>query len=755
MSQRNRKVGNGARWGRACVVVECKRNGERGMNAGSLFSGVGGFDLGFERAGIHTVWQVEKDKYARATLAKHFPNAMQYEDVNHVGRNNLAPVDLISGGFPCFPAGTLIFAKRGYVPIEEVEIGDMVFTHQGRWKPVIQVMRRDGAPLVKVKGRGSNGITTTREHPFYSCESFNRWSKRDGKRIRELAFTSPDWTDASEMTGKYWASPAAFPKCDVPPFILRHVNESLPCEVTTAFFWFVGAWVGDGWIRRHKRYDRNTNKTNDQVFLCANKKESREIAYRIEQAGLASTLSVTRTTDKYIITSKPLARWLSSHFGEGAANKGIPSWLMGAPAEMKLAFIEGYMFADGSQTGPNSFRSTTVSKALAHGLKLLCQSVGYSSSVWRYEVAATTEVEGRVVNQKTQYQVSVNKNSRTMHFVGSHVWGRVKESENAGVGTVYNIGVETDESYIADGYVVHNCQDVSVAGNRAGLAGKRSGLWFEFERILSELRPRWCVIENVSGLLSSNGGRDFATVIRGLVNIGYGVCWRVLDAQYFGVAQRRRRVFIVGHLGDGRAAEVLFERESVPGDSPPRRATGKGIAATLSAQSPSRRNGGSDPAAGHFVTGTLSASDAGTARTGNARSEADMLVFRNRAYGDYVDSAQSSTLQASDDITTGDEIARRAEAIGWKWNANTGWTFNKEHTPPLTAHGARGSTDTAVGVRRLTPTECERLQGFPDGWTAMHSDTQRYKQMGNAVTVNVAEWIGRRIAAVDAKHYPK
>jgi len=332
------------------------------------------------------------------------------------------------------------------------------------------------------------------------------------------------------------------------------------------------------------------------------------------------------------------------------------------------------------------------------------------------------------------------------------------------------------------------CQDVSVAGNRAGLAGNRSGLWFEFERILSELRPRWCVIENVPGLLSSNGGRDFATVIRGLVNIGYGVCWRVLDSQYFGVAQRRRRVFIVGHLGGGGAAEVLFERESVRGNPAPRRSTREDVAATISAQSPSRRNGGSAPTAGHFVTGTLSASGAGTARTGNARSEADMLVYRNRAYGDYVGSTQSSTLQASDDITTGDEIARRAEAIdvrnlrsngavsgtlqakatggyslnyqnpiaiGWKWNANTGWTFNEDHTPPLTANGAKGSTDTAVGVRRLTPTERERLQGFPDGWTAMHSDTQRYKQTGNAVTVNVAEWIGRRIVAVDAKYYPK
>ena len=113
------------------------------------------------------------------------------------------------------------------------------------------------------------------------------------------------------------------------------------------------------------------------------------------------------------------------------------------------------------------------------------------------------------------------------------------------------------------------CQDVSVAGRRAGLAGERSGLWYEFHRLIDRVRPRWVVIENVPGLLSSHSGRDFAVIIRGLVKCGYGVAWRVLDAQYFGVPQRRRRVFIVGSLGDGRAAEVLFEREGGAGNPAP------------------------------------------------------------------------------------------------------------------------------------------------------------------------------------------
>lgn len=126
------------------------------------------------------------------------------------------------------------------------------------------------------------------------------------------------------------------------------------------------------------------------------------------------------------------------------------------------------------------------------------------------------------------------------------------------------------------------CQDVSVAGRRAGLAGKRTGLFFEFARLADELAPRWIVLENVPGLLSSNRGRDMGTVIGTLAELGYGLAYRVLDAQYFGVPQRRRRVVIVGCLGNAAgAASVLFEPESVRGNPAPSRETGARVAAPL------------------------------------------------------------------------------------------------------------------------------------------------------------------------------
>lgn len=112
------------------------------------------------------------------------------------------------------------------------------------------------------------------------------------------------------------------------------------------------------------------------------------------------------------------------------------------------------------------------------------------------------------------------------------------------------------------------CQDLSVAGRRAGLIdGVRSSLFFEFARIADLVRPRWLLIENVPGLLSSNGGRDFAVVYATLAELGYGLAWRILDSRHFGVPQRRRRVFIVGHLGARSAAPFLSFLEGGEGDS--------------------------------------------------------------------------------------------------------------------------------------------------------------------------------------------
>ena len=348
-------------------------------------------------------------------------------------------------------------------------------------------------------------------------------------------------------------------------------------------------------------------------------------------------------------------------------------------------------------------------------------------------------------------QVEIDPNAM---LVLNHHWPNVKKERD-----VCNVSKKTTgyADLIIGGFP---CQDLSVAGKREGLAGERSGLWFEFRRIVEDIRPEWVVVENVPGLLSSNGGRDFAVILSGLVKLGYGVAWRVLDAQYFGVAQRRRRVFVVGHLGDGRAAEVLFEPEGVQGDSPPSRSTGQKNSRdaassalvypkTISFQLTGDRD---NPGVGTYdeIHPTLAAnpmSDRGAA-----------IAFTER------------TRKDGRNVECQDELAYALTNPG-----SGGRTHSRQIAGPF-------------GVRRLTPTECERLQGFPDGWTLVQrakrlgkkaidsdlfqylrkqfisvfgrdfadpdefrilsSDSSRYKQCGNAMCVPVVTWIGQRIGEI-------
>jgi len=305
------------------------------------------------------------------------------------------------------------------------------------------------------------------------------------------------------------------------------------------------------------------------------------------------------------------------------------------------------------------------------------------------------------------------------------------------------------------------CQDLSVAGRHAGLAGERSGLWFEFHRILAELKPRWCVIENVPGLLSSNGGRDFAIILRGLVELGYGVCWRILDAQYFGVAQRRRRVFIVGSLTNFSCCQVLFESEGLSGNPATRRKAGKEVAYSLRANPSHSGDKGDGGVNTTPVAQTLRSrqSKPGVSMPGRGGEDDFNVIVSCLDSAPYADRAAEENkliVNALDGAQGGpdDNMAQAGQLVpilaAGAGNSN-GLGVGRAGHPMFTldSTGSQSISSTMTGVRRLTPVECERLQGFPDGWTSMHKDTVRYSQIGNAVAVPVAEWIGLRIIEVN------
>jgi len=312
------------------------------------------------------------------------------------------------------------------------------------------------------------------------------------------------------------------------------------------------------------------------------------------------------------------------------------------------------------------------------------------------------------------------------------------------------------------------CQSFSVAGLRKGLEDPRGNLALRFTQLVGVLRPTWVVWENVPGVLSSAGGRDFGTFLGALAELGYGFAYRILDAQWFGVAQRRRRVFVVAHARDWRcAATVLFERASVFGNPPTRAESWQGVARSTAS--------------------SLTRSGRGVERCGESRGQDDLVISCFHPTQDPISSEDGLVHALGTGSSGGCATAAvafkpgQSEAAGAFFAAeefcptlqsqNNGSTavpavaFNAYQRTEQQAAWPLGASDgrkVEVGVRqdmsvrRLTPRECERLQGFPDDYTLINyrnkpaADGPRYKALGNSMAVPVMRWIGERIASVDS-----
>jgi len=306
------------------------------------------------------------------------------------------------------------------------------------------------------------------------------------------------------------------------------------------------------------------------------------------------------------------------------------------------------------------------------------------------------------------------------------------------------------------------CQSFSVAGLRQGLADPRGNLMLVYGALANHFKPRWIVWENVPGVLSINGGRDFGSFLGLLAELGYGTAYRVLDAQYFGVPQRRRRVFVVGYLGDWRrAAQVLFESESLSGNPPPSREAGQEapqVAGTLAAN-----GGGMDRPAGNAngldfcvpVAPTLpSRNKAGGGMGTDFDCDGGLVIMSHgQANAEIRSDGGAPCLSCNHEapiISIQDTRGMDKAQNGKGWNGD-GVAYTVDAM-------ATGGVATSTSVRRLTPMECERLQGFPDGYTQVPwkgkptedcPDGPRYKGLGNSMAVPVMKWIGERIQMVE------
>ena len=730
----------------------------------------------------------EFEAFPSAVLAHHYPDApnmgdlTQWRDWSH---DMLADADILVGGTPCFTRGHLVLTDKGYRPIEDISPGDLVMTHLGRLQRVLRTGSKT-AEVGELKAVGlCDALKVTADHPFLSINWVNQSTRRQNQYARVENCGEPEWTAAKDMHGKQWCALTAYAPQDV-EISSRQLTDK-------EAMYLAGMYLGDGHIRTYP------DKKKKALVLSMNGAKLAKMASVIEEADY--TITHERTSVRATFHDTAFCEWLLEHFGHYSHLKRIPSWVLSHPYRADL--LQGYAETDGYKMD-NGLGFSTTSVTLAYGIADLLNAEGYTSSVKLVETPDTHVIEGRTVNQRDWYQVrafngELSRKSRVRH---GYLCRAVQSYIETGEEEVFNIEVEEDNSYVVNGAVVHNCQAFSVAGLRNSLDDARGNLSLEFVRLADAIdnvrisagkQPGIIVWENVPGVLSvkDNAFGCFLAALAGDVtpyvpprgkwtNAGVvdgparQVAWRILDAQYFGLAQRRRRVFVVASARDGfDPFEVLFEREGMQRNSPPRREARESTAHSTAPCLTSSGRGvertgdtlGQDPVVAVAVPSTGDISHCLNAGGMGRQDYETETLIAHTLKGEGFDASEDDTGRGTPLVPTAYSImpmnsgrdykAREVEVAqpimaGGPVGGNQGGDFVMQHgvAYPLDLRNAGRDPEkhdainrqgvgvgedgdpmhtlstafvpgvaTSMAVRRLVPEECEALQGFPRGYT--------------------------------------
>ena len=787
------------------------------MRFGSVCSGIEAASVAWAPLGWKAAWFSEIEPFPCEVLKHHFPDVTNMGDMTllpeRIASGEVEPPDMLCGGTPCFAADTMVLTSNGYKAIEKIQVGDLVVTHKGRLRKVI----RTGSKIAKtgylrMVGH-SKPFVCTPNHPFYSLH-WKRYVTGSGRVVEKVS--KPAWVPAENLEGMQWMA-RTFYEIDSPIIPSAKFADSPEKAML-----FLGMYLGDGYIRRF------TNKDKKAVVLCLNQRKLSQ--FKLLFGDVAGSIAKCRTAYKVTLYDTALANFIINEFGELSSNKRVPAWVLSHPH--KEALLRGYALTDGHlDPSGNKFSATSVSKPLAYGVADLLNSCGFVAGVNFVPMPPTCCIEGRICNQKSFYQIRAVKRSlaRLFRDVDRFLCRTVKGYEKTDVmQPVYNIEVEEDHSYIAEGAITHNCQAFSYAGKRRSLDDYRGNLSLTFcdiadsiDHVRTICGDEPCIVfwENVPGVLSTKDNA-FGCFLGQLVGADAplssgstrwpcaGVvagpkrkaAWRVLDAQHFGVPQRRRRVFVVASARERvDPAEILFERKGVCGDSEKGGSQRQDAAAfTLGGFAQYREGVGTLKAQGGDLGGGSETivvepsvydmthacdvireselSPTLQARMGTGGNQIPLVLSENGSdrtvcVGITPPLKTTTPCYCLAENTIGREPKNGGNGLGV--SEDLGFTLNATGVhcvlaPTLTAandpsRSPQSSEVTAQvtsvfyatgRVRRLTPVECERLQGFPGNWTRIPyrgkpaeqcPDAPRYKAIGNSWAVPVVRWIGNRM----------
>lgn len=482
-------------------------------------------------------------------------------DMTKIDWQGVPDFDLLFYSTPCFVAGTLVLMDKGYKSIEDVKIGDMVMTHNNRFRKVIDAGKKPAKEIVKIRSMMFDEIFCTPNHPFYTRKRY----RKGHKSIR--GFAEPVWKAAQELTSDDYLGLAINTNEQIPEWngVALHrgthwdvVNE-LQKHLSSSCFWYLmGRYIGDGWQRN--------DETHKSILVACSDRNKDILLQTIETLGWRYTLTKEKTCYRVTIYSKELCEF-ANRYGKYAHNKCIDAGTMNLPLHLLNAFLQGYVDSDGCYVN-TEYKITTTSKKLAYGLmQIVAKAHKRPSRIYKVKRPDKYIIEGREVNRRNSYVVVWHTDKRKQDkafYEDGYVWFPIKAITSTNRKEfVYNLEVEEDHSYTANGAIVHNCQSVSQAGLQHGFtegSGTRSSIIWNVRDAVVEKRPKFLCLENVKAMVSGKFVGLFNLWQLELERLGYRNFAEVLNAKDYGVPQNRERIFLVSIRDDGDLPRFFFPK---------------------------------------------------------------------------------------------------------------------------------------------------------------------------------------------------
>jgi DNA (cytosine-5)-methyltransferase 1 len=741
-----------------------------------LFAGTGAFTHAFTSTGkVTCVFANDMVPASEMIYNENFGSShkLTLKNLHDVVVDEIPPHDILTGGFPCFVAGTKVLTQKGYKAIENVDITDTLLTHTGKFQRILNLqMKTQAQKLYNIDMKyHPHKLQCTEEHPFYVRKRNKVWDNSIRRYV--YIFNKPEWVTASNLSDEYFTgmpvdTSSIIPVHPVEIKINHEITEEQLIELNQKDQWFMmGYFLGDGWIEDSNKQD---GRSKHNIRFAINNKDEDYVVGRIS--------TILKITDKKSSTGacKKIGcsdvGWYTilQDFGRYSYGKCIPEWVQSAPIEMIQEFLLGYQTADGciqpSSGGISNHHIsyTTISSSIAYGIQRLYLKLGKLCSITHHPMPATCVIEGRVVNQQSTYKMRViiePIRTPSSFIEDNYGWFKINSVSSSSTESqnVYNFEVENDNSYCVENTIVHNCQPFSIAGQQKGFEDERSNVFFKILAILDKHNPRCVVLENVKNLLThgleksaikpkkgedgyvrplrkgedgyvpkATIGPTFQRIKTELENRGYTIHYKVLNtAKITNVPQHRERIYIVCFKNKELAEKFNLDFPVITKDS---------IESFLT----------KEPVPDKYYYTEEKNNKLSTRTSSTKTDEEDDVEDENTEDEEEAPAPQGkkTTWELVKEAITKDNTIYQYRRVYIRENKSN-------ECPTLTANMGGGGHNVPLvkdkkGIRKLTPRECFQFQGFPSSYKLPSmSDSHLYKLAGNAVSVPVVQLIAQRL----------